>query len=547
MQNDTVRWELLPHDPLGFFGLASGFDRKDLKRAYGKLIRIYKPESSPQEFQRIREAYEELESQYRYGVQAQVSNQLLNAWSQIAKNDASTTSSSKVSSDLAASGSAGESQTTSIQELACKNPVEAYKRLAANNDKSPQDFFLIAILADVVDRTDPQRFLKWLLTGIKQFPTDPGLGRLIREHLTSDVDSATASSVLTTLSKIVSGDVFFQLTEPLWGRLLKDYSFEKFSKLLETCESNFQRGAVQAKLVFYVHILRLSLWRANVQWFEKHWSFVQQHGSELPAGLEPDIEMLTLIREYFMRDRPKSESDPIRKQIDEMIRSYCEDPWLVSTAKIAQVQNEIARNSNAFMDAFQAKESETDHRILSLCALLAYEVSEQTGLSYDAHVGEGLTRQADQTVADLRNESERVWAKITWMMWRLNLIAYSLLVLLPLVFLWGWFSRETMLVIVVAWLILGTLIHFAVVKQFYLNEQSKRGTQRIAIAAYEGVWRPRLFRYVQSCHVSPHDAMETLQKSGYHVGDQQLVGIVLSYAQADFGLRIFHTAQQFMH
>ena len=32
-------WQLLPHDPQGFFGLADGFDRKDLKRSYNRLLR----------------------------------------------------------------------------------------------------------------------------------------------------------------------------------------------------------------------------------------------------------------------------------------------------------------------------------------------------------------------------------------------------------------------------------------------------------------------------------------------------------------------------
>ncbi len=54
-------WSLLPHSPRDFFGLSENFDRRDLKRAYGKLIRQYKPEHAPEEFRRIRVAYEALE------------------------------------------------------------------------------------------------------------------------------------------------------------------------------------------------------------------------------------------------------------------------------------------------------------------------------------------------------------------------------------------------------------------------------------------------------------------------------------------------------
>src|SRR3954471_5593366 len=66
-------WSLLPRDPVRFFGLAEGFDRRELKRCYNQLIRRFKPEKHPQEFQRIRAAYEQLDSGIRYGLGVQFS------------------------------------------------------------------------------------------------------------------------------------------------------------------------------------------------------------------------------------------------------------------------------------------------------------------------------------------------------------------------------------------------------------------------------------------------------------------------------------------
>ena len=73
-------WHHLPHDPRSFFDLAEGFDRRDLKRAYGKLIRQFKPETHPQEFQRIRAAYEQLENAERYGRNQAESQSAAEAW-----------------------------------------------------------------------------------------------------------------------------------------------------------------------------------------------------------------------------------------------------------------------------------------------------------------------------------------------------------------------------------------------------------------------------------------------------------------------------------
>jgi hypothetical protein len=56
---DIERW---PRDPFGLLGVKIGADLKTVKRAYQKLIRVYRPEHYPVEFRRIREAYESAQS-----------------------------------------------------------------------------------------------------------------------------------------------------------------------------------------------------------------------------------------------------------------------------------------------------------------------------------------------------------------------------------------------------------------------------------------------------------------------------------------------------
>ena len=40
MNDQNVDWSLLPYNPVRFFGLPADFDRRDLKRAYGKLLSL---------------------------------------------------------------------------------------------------------------------------------------------------------------------------------------------------------------------------------------------------------------------------------------------------------------------------------------------------------------------------------------------------------------------------------------------------------------------------------------------------------------------------
>ncbi len=64
---DSPDWSLLPGAPAEFFGLEGQFDANDLKRSYNRFLKKFKPEKFPDEFQRIRQAYENLERMLRYG------------------------------------------------------------------------------------------------------------------------------------------------------------------------------------------------------------------------------------------------------------------------------------------------------------------------------------------------------------------------------------------------------------------------------------------------------------------------------------------------
>lgn len=58
LPEDPSNW---PRDPFALLGVRMPLTPKDLKRAYVKLIRQYKPEHHPEEFRRIRDAYEQVE------------------------------------------------------------------------------------------------------------------------------------------------------------------------------------------------------------------------------------------------------------------------------------------------------------------------------------------------------------------------------------------------------------------------------------------------------------------------------------------------------
>jgi DnaJ domain len=55
LPDDLSRW---PSDPFELLGVSRNIERLELRRAYNRLIRKYKPDHSPEQFQRIRTAYD---------------------------------------------------------------------------------------------------------------------------------------------------------------------------------------------------------------------------------------------------------------------------------------------------------------------------------------------------------------------------------------------------------------------------------------------------------------------------------------------------------
>src|SRR4051812_18089872 len=67
LPEDSSQW---PGDPFALLGLARGAAAIEIKRAYTRLIKKYKPEHPPDEFRRIREAYEACTAQSQWFLDA---------------------------------------------------------------------------------------------------------------------------------------------------------------------------------------------------------------------------------------------------------------------------------------------------------------------------------------------------------------------------------------------------------------------------------------------------------------------------------------------
>lgn len=73
LPDDLSQW---PRDPYVLLGVAHGVSSKELRRAYSKLIRRFKPEQHPEHFRRIRDAYEFIERSVKFAEAQQPPDEL---------------------------------------------------------------------------------------------------------------------------------------------------------------------------------------------------------------------------------------------------------------------------------------------------------------------------------------------------------------------------------------------------------------------------------------------------------------------------------------
>ena len=201
-------WGLLPHDPEAFFDLDEGFDLRTLKRSYNRLLRRYKPEKFPDEFQRIRAAYEDLSDALRYNVPSQRQQRRSDETppaetaspadsaaqhEEVPPNDAHADALPPESPEVDRPAEAQPQPQRARPEVeinplaaATTAPEQTYEHLRSRANKSAEDYVYLALLSDVVHQREAvagEGFADWIFTGLKRFKHDWGLTQLLREYL----------------------------------------------------------------------------------------------------------------------------------------------------------------------------------------------------------------------------------------------------------------------------------------------------------------------------------------------------------------------------
>jgi hypothetical protein len=167
LPEDLERW---PREPYQILGVKPGVNSKDLRLAYTRLIRRFKPEQFPEHFRRIREAYDQIQFFARFTSPPETTP------TDNGEPKAVAVPAPKPFPDLRLTE---DEDIDVLWRQACQggNALEAYRELSAIQARQPQRtdviirlYWLLWTLPSVDPGQDP---CHWLVQGLRQNATGP--------------------------------------------------------------------------------------------------------------------------------------------------------------------------------------------------------------------------------------------------------------------------------------------------------------------------------------------------------------------------------------
>lgn len=551
-----VNWNLLPHQPLKFFGLAPTFHRKDLKRAYNRLLRQFKPEKHPQEFQQIRAAYELLDNQQRYGAAATSPPEY--KW----QTDDAAAKPGTTAERPAASQSPVDSKAEQAAELpATPAPLplhqrirhepmaNIYRQLAEKQHKLPYDFYALAVMSDAVDRRDGQQFLRWLLQGLAEHRRDRALLNLLYEYLRGPLATETISKILVAVSKTVRTDEFFPLTESLWHRLLRERPFVEFRKTFEACETNLRDIRIDARLAFTIEMLKSAVWVADPAWLAKAFGLIEENFQRIPPQVQNDLDLLDFLRNYVAGRPDMATAHPLRRRIDEALREFFSGDAAKRDRSVLKCQVEMAADPVATLEAFPLKSEEDYSNFYTLWCYVSADVAER-------HVGERQPPNVSAWISRGRALYESVERRVvrtsTYARWTMRStlyriaigIAYFVVTVLATLLIIPMLGSGFFWDMVMPWIAIGGAICLCLFVHFrYVRPKWKAYEQTQLTRLYEEISREELAGFLQRSQFAHQEFRDLLFNAD--ITNLNYAQSTADHFQQDYALAIYAMALRF--
>ncbi len=478
---EQAPWNHLPHNPVAFFGLHEDFVQADLKRAYGKLIRHYKPEQHPVEFQRIRAAFEQLRDALRFG-------------SPIVHRHNEAATPTPTGYEHHASGQPGISD-----RLERHGATALLEQLEASSTRTSEEWCALAFLREELDSGS---FLETLLAALEQSGGDRDLLYFVAEATRSMVAEDLASRLVHRLALVVSAhehiplNWYFYATFPAWCALVRAEDQAPFEARWKECESILGFPSQVGFDLLAARLLKTGALRIDDRWKDDAQARLSEHFYELPPDLQSDLEELDQFNEYVSYHNDFASAHPWRadfaKALDAIITGESPDGERALLLACASALREPEDLLVAF--PFEPKGLPTS-TTLGLMALLTFERMYCDRASEEDETDAGVRLMAENVMALVHRVERQV--ERSWVRMKLTLVS-MVVSALQIALCFGLYAQG-----VNVYESIGTLNRMPLSFRFlgfaatlwgivFLARSSSRYREKGEACLYQKFWRPEL-------------------------------------------------------
>lgn len=554
---DQPDWDLLPNDPAGFFRLGDSFDRKELKRAYNKLLRQFKPEKHPAEFQRIRAAYEELDEDLRYhGGQTRQRVVVPQDW----KTEEFADSRTKLE------GPAKPSSASLVDRLKAESPAAVFAEIKAKRNKTPYDFYSLALLSDVVEKS-ATGFAGWLIEGVAAHPREGALKQLLHEYFRSPTLGKQAGKLLLkllpALARAERSDSFYPLTEPAWQVVLRECRFDEFTAAFDQCEAELRDSHIVGRMAFLIQILKSAAWRdpdsSGESWSARQFAYIEENFEAIPPWLEWDVDLLGLAREYLAVRNRFAAGSPLRTRMDAALQDYFSEPQEVGDRSVLACQMEILSNSDALLEEFPIDQADLFSQFYPIWAWATHDVAERHSIEQQTEVNENVwASRANALLARLEKACNSSSIGVKWsacLGLRICMMGFSILICVAISLtasfllhnIFAYFFTEESTQAVGIFFYLTSIVAMPIFSIHFLNPRIDQKVwfplnAKFATQCYRNIWRREVFDFQKRSHVPDQFFRAVFQ---HFAGNSATATWVNEFVQQDYAPALLASAQRF--
>ena len=328
MSEEEVNWSHLPHSPELFFGCDDSSSRRDLKRAYNKILKKFKPEQFPDEFKKIRKAFEDLDARISYGLKS----------TSVFLDFSESEDEGQESLDIVLNAEEEELKDLEIQDPFGDKDERLYEDLQVlfkknanirelleqqkfKGVKSSTDVVLEALIKEVENKS-----FSVLDSIIEAYSSERGNSHLksfLFHFLRTKTLKKDIDECLEKMAFNVDASDFFYLTELLWFRLADEKGIEHCCTKITELENKIGYIPPESLSVFYLHFCTRYIFDLEEKFLVEKMDLIEDCSSEFYWREDNEANFLTLLYDYRESLESFLTSCPTRQKLHKIIETWC--------------------------------------------------------------------------------------------------------------------------------------------------------------------------------------------------------------------------------